>query len=93
MGRQARVATLVLALAAPLGCQDDRSEIVLEVDGAELTAVSWGSGQTVCQRRLKKLQTWRVKMLRSSPELCVKVRGSSSMLRLGCLGDLLGLEE
>ena len=30
---------------------------------------------------------------RSSPELCVKVRGSSSMLRLGCLGDLLGLEE
>ena len=29
----------------------------------------------------------------SSPELCVKVRGSSSMLRLGCLGDLLGLEE
>ena len=31
--------------------------------------------------------------VRSSPELCVKVRGSSSMLRLGCLGDLLGLEE
>ena len=29
----------------------------------------------------------------SSTELCVKVRGSSSMLRLGCLGDLLGLEE
>ena len=29
----------------------------------------------------------------SSPELCVKVRGSSSMLGLGCLGDLLGLEE
>ena len=29
----------------------------------------------------------------SGPELCVKVRGSSSMLRLGCLGDLLGLEE
>ena len=32
-------------------------------------------------------------LARSSPELCVKVRGSSSMLRLGCLGDLLGLEE
>ena len=31
--------------------------------------------------------------LGSSPELCVKVRGSSSMLRLGCLGDLLGLKE
>ena len=30
---------------------------------------------------------------RSSPELCVKERGSSSMLRLGCLGELLGLEE
>ena len=30
---------------------------------------------------------------RSSPELCVKVRGSSSMLRLGCLGDLLGFEK
>ena len=29
----------------------------------------------------------------SSPELCVKERGSSSMLRLGCLGELLGLEE
>ena len=29
----------------------------------------------------------------NGPELCVKVRGSSSMLRLGCLGDLLGLEE
>ncbi len=29
----------------------------------------------------------------SSPELCVKVRGSSSMLRLGCLGDLLGFEK
>ena len=31
--------------------------------------------------------------LRSSPELCVKVRGSSSMLRLGCLGDLLRFEK
>ena len=30
---------------------------------------------------------------RSSPELCVKVRGSSSMLRLGCLGDLLRFEK
>ena len=29
----------------------------------------------------------------SSPELCVKVRGSSSMLRLGCLGDLLRFEK
>ena len=31
--------------------------------------------------------------LGSSPELCVKVRGSSSMLRLGCLGDLLRFEK
>ena len=31
--------------------------------------------------------------LRSSPELCVKVRGSSSMLLLGCLGDLLRFEK
>ena len=30
---------------------------------------------------------------RSSPELCVKVRGSSSMLRLGYLGDLLRFEK
>ena len=30
---------------------------------------------------------------RSSPELCVKVRGSSSMLLLGCLGDLLRFEK
>ena len=29
----------------------------------------------------------------SSPELCVKVRGSSSMLRLGCVGDLLRFEK
>ena len=29
----------------------------------------------------------------SSPELCVKVRGSSSMLLLGCLGDLLRFEK
>ena len=41
---------------------------------------------------------WRVtrgrsEVIWSSPELCVKVRGSFSMLRLGCLGDLLGLEE
>ena len=33
------------------------------------------------------------KIFRSSPELCVKVRGSSSMLRLGCLGDLLRFEK
>ena len=32
-------------------------------------------------------------MGRSSPELCVKVRGSSSMLLLGCLGDLLRFEK
>ena len=32
-------------------------------------------------------------LLRSSPELCVKVRGSSSMLLLGCLGDLLRFEK
>ena len=29
----------------------------------------------------------------SRPELCVKVRGSSSMLLLGCLGDLLRFEK
>ena len=32
-------------------------------------------------------------MFGSSPELCVKVRGSSSMLLLGCLGDLLRFEK
>ena len=35
----------------------------------------------------------RDELLRSSPELCVKVRGSSSMLLLGCLGDLLRFEK
>ena len=34
-----------------------------------------------------------VDLERSSPELCVKVRGSSSMLLLGCLGDLLRFEK
>ena len=33
------------------------------------------------------------RFVRSSPELCVKVRGSSSMLLLGCLGDLLRFEK
>ena len=32
-------------------------------------------------------------LIGSSPELCVKVRGSSSMLLLGCLGDLLRFEK
>ena len=35
----------------------------------------------------------RGELRRSSPELCVKVRGSSSMLLLGCLGDLLRFEK
>ena len=44
------------------------------------------------------LQSWdptryKVTNVRSSPELCVKVRGSSSMLLLGCLGDLLRFEK
>ena len=34
-----------------------------------------------------------LRLRRSSPELCVKERGSSSMLRLGCLGDLLRFEK
>ena len=37
--------------------------------------------------------TQQVEGVRSSPELCVKVRGSSSMLLLGCLGDLLRFEK
>ena len=37
--------------------------------------------------------TRRLHSARSSPELCVKVRGSSSMLRLGCVGDLLRFEK
>ena len=44
-------------------------------------------------RRLILIGSYMEHVTRSSPELCVKVRGSSSMLRLGCFGDLLGLEE
>ena len=36
---------------------------------------------------------YQYQIARSSPELCVKVRGSSSMLLLGCLGDLLRFEK
>ena len=39
-----------------------------------------------------KMRTRRIHLW-SSPELCVKVRGSSSMLLLGCLGDLLRFEK
>ena len=42
--------------------------------------------------RLAGFTVWMA-MHRSSPELCVKVRGSSSMLLLGCLGDLLRFEK
>ncbi len=37
-------------------------------------------------------QVWSWDIL-GHPELCVKVRGSSSMLLLGCLGDLLRFEK
>ena len=40
----------------------------------------------------RRLDAWDL-LVRSSPELCVKVRGSSSMLLLGCLGDLLRFEK
>ena len=43
--------------------------------------------------RLWKTAGVRLLTERSSPELCVKVRGSSSMLLLGCLGDLLRFEK
>ena len=45
------------------------------------------------ERVLKELMERRLDAWGSSPELCVKVRGSSSMLRLGCLGDLLRFEK
>ena len=38
-------------------------------------------------------EEWGRGAVGSSPELCVKVRGSSSMLLLGCLGDLLRFEK
>ena len=44
-------------------------------------------------RRTKELGALLPELYRSSPELCVKVRGSSSMLLLGCLGDLLRFEK
>ena len=53
-------------------------------------------GSCIRLRPLHKNHVWSydfVSTRRSSPELCVKVRGSSSMLRLGCLGDLLGFEK
>ena len=53
-------------------------------------------GWAVNHKRVERI--WRQEGLkvpsrRSSPELCVKVRGSSSMLLLGCLGDLLRFEK
>ena len=51
----------------------------------------WGNGAEPRGEVMWMGECWKGRG--SSPELCVKVRGSSSMLRLGCLGDLLGLEE
>ena len=45
------------------------------------------------QFRKSALRSVKSHLLGSSPELCVKVRGSSSMLLLGCLGDLLRFEK
>ena len=58
------------------------------LDHAELKIpnVALTLGRIPRQRHHPRLQ-W------SSPELCVKVRGSSSMLLLGCLGDLLRFEK
>ena len=53
-------------------------------------------GSCIRLRPLHKNHVWSydfVSTRRSSPELCVKVRGSSSMLLLGCLGDLLRFEK
>ena len=51
-------------------------------------------GLKVPERQPKRGRLWlNDGSCRSSPELCVKVRGSSSMLRLGCLGDLLRFEK
>ena len=48
------------------------------------------AGERVGEKRVGRLMK---QAERSSPELCVKVRGSSSMLLLGCLGDLLRFEK
>ena len=83
-------------------------EVCRELGVSEQTYYRWrreyGGMKTSQARRLKELEkeTQLLKRavadltldnLRSSPELCVKVRGSSSMLLLGCLGDLLRFEK
>ena len=51
-------------------------------------------GLKVPERQPKRGRLWlNDGSCRSSPELCVKVRGSSSMLGLGCVGDLLRFEK
>ena len=53
-------------------------------------------GSCIRLRPLYRSHVWSYDLVasrRSSPELCVKVRGSSSMLLLGCLGDLLRFEK
>ena len=65
---------------------DERAQEAL----SEVEAMTFDVFGTVVDWRTSII---RKGQLRSSPELCVKVRGSSSMLRLGCLGDLLGFEK
>ena len=63
---------------------------------AEDDTVWYGRQGGVVYLSDRKVRVERPRLRRrggSSPELCVKVRGSSSMLLLSCLGDLLRFEK
>ena len=63
--------------------------VVVPVNGAMATLTDVFLGLVVLAGSIELTRVFP----RSSPELCVKVRGSSSMLLLGCLGDLLRFEK
>ena len=77
--------------------------VVVFFHGGALRGGDKGSGRAVAERLVPEgigvvSASYRLSPTfrhpaRSSPELCVKVRGSSSMLLLGCLGDLLRFEK
>ena len=83
---------------AEVGLANGKSmkEVIRDLGVSEQTYYRWrreyGGMKTSQAKRLKELEKENQR-LRSSPELCVKVRGSSSMLLLGCLGDLLRFEK
>ena len=78
--------------AVPAPAQPESAERVEWTDTRNLP-MSRGDRPAAESLKALGLEKHQALIVGSSPELCVKVRGSSSMLLLGCLGDLLRFEK